>query len=237
MTGAGDGHSETAAVQIPLPFPARQRYDRASFQVSDSNRAALSLVERWPQWPGPACAIFAPEGSGKTHLAHIWAKLSGARLYSGGVLTEAEVFALDGVFRIAIDDADLSAATEDGARAMFFALNRAHQEGGYVLLTGQSAPAAWRTGLPDLRTRLSAVSAIEIQTPDDALMAAALTKSFADRQLQPAPALIGFAVARMERNFAAAERLAEAMDRATLGTGKTLSLELADRLIAAQAHD
>lgn len=236
MTGAND-KTGFAPAQMRLPFPAQRCYDRSAFQVSGSNRNALALVERWPSWPARSAALFALEGSGKTHLLHIWASRAGAQIYSGDDFFEQSVFDLGEGFRAAVDDADHAAGTERGARALFHLLNRAHQEGGSVLLTGRSPPGAWRSALPDLRTRLAAIPAVEIDPPDDALLAAALTKSFADRHLLPPPALVGFAVARMERNFAAAERLAEAMDRATLETGKSLSLELADRLIAAQARD
>jgi chromosomal replication initiation ATPase DnaA len=198
---------------------------------------AFDYVTRWPDWRSHAAAIYAPTGGGKTHLVHLWAARSGADILDGAGFDDDRAFALRDGFVVAIDDAAAAAASEAGARALFHALNRAQQEGGWLLLTGPAHPAVWPSPLPDLRTRLAALPAMGIEPPDDALLAAVLTKSFADRQLLASPALIAFVVARIERNFAAAEHLAAAMDQATLGTGKTLSFELADRLIAAEAHD
>jgi chromosomal replication initiation ATPase DnaA len=223
--------------QLPLPFPARKLFGRDTFQASGSNGQALELIDRWPRWPSTAAALYAPPGSGKTHAMHLWVARSQATILDGASLTDGDVFALPERFSAAVDDADKAAITGDGARALFHLLNRAAQEGGFVLVTGASHPAQWPTPLPDLRTRLGALTAVAIEPPDDALMAAVLTKAFSDRQLKATPALISFVVARIERNFAAAERLVSAMDQATLGTGKMLSFELADRLIAAQTHD
>jgi chromosomal replication initiation ATPase DnaA len=138
---------------------------------------------------------------------------------------------------VAVDDADLAAANDGGAHALFHLINRAQQEGGHVLLTGAAPPRRWDTHLPDLRTRLGAATAAEIEPPDDALLAAILAKLFADRQLSATPALISFLVSRMERTYAAAVTLVAEIDAATLGTGKTLSFDLADRLIGKLSRD
>jgi chromosomal replication initiation ATPase DnaA len=152
-------------------------------------------------------------------------------------LTTEAVLAQPHGARLAIDDADQAAGTADGARALFHAINRAQQEGGHILLTGVTHPQHWETPLADLKTRLGATTTADIEPPDDALLAAILAKLFADRQLTAGPALISFLVARMERTYGAASALVSAMDQATLGTGKTLSFDLADRLIAGLTRD
>ena len=54
---------------------------------------------------------------------------------------------------------------------------------GPLLLTGQEPPAAWRSSLPDLASRFSALLAFPLWAPDEALLAALARKLFADRQL------------------------------------------------------
>jgi chromosomal replication initiation ATPase DnaA len=233
----GRNSSGGAPGQIPLPFPAAPNYARAALHVSDSNRAALALIDRWPHWPAHAAALYASQGGGKTHLLHIWAARAQALVFSGVTLSEADAIGLAEPAMAAVDDADKAALSASGSRVLFHLLNRAQQEGGYVLLTGQTPPSLWPTPLPDLRTRLAAAAAVGIDPPDDALMAAALTKAFADRQLEATPTLVAYVLARIERSVTAAERFADALDKATLGTGKLLTVEQARRLIAAGAHD
>ena len=75
-------------------------------------------------------------------------------------------------------------------------------------ISARRPPARWPIALPDLASRLRAAPAAAIGPPDDALLAAVLVKHFADRQVRVAPGVIGFAVRRMERSFAAAAALA-----------------------------
>ena len=63
-------------------------------------------------------------------------------------------------------------------------------------------------------------------------MASLLVKHFADRQVRVAPSVIGFAVRRIERSFAAAAALVDALDRAALGAGRPIGLALVRRVLA-----
>jgi chromosomal replication initiation ATPase DnaA len=223
--------------QLPLPFPRRPNYGRDTYFVTQANRSALELIDRWPDWPSNAAAITAPKGGGKTHLLNVWIHRARAVLIDGREMAISHAAHLPERFCAAIDDAQFCAATKSGSEALFHILNRAHQEGGYVLLTGEVHPSQWPTGLADLRSRLGAVMTAEIDQPDDTLMAAVLTKLFSDFQLSAPPGLVSFIIARIERSYAAAGRLAHAMDNATIGTGRTLSYELADRLIKEDGRD
>ena len=58
---------------LPLSLPARM--DRADFVPSACNAAALGLLGA--PLPGGRLVLHGPEGSGKTHLGHIWAAARG----------------------------------------------------------------------------------------------------------------------------------------------------------------
>ena len=68
--------------QLALALNHAERLSREDFLPGPSNEAALAMIERWPDWPARALAIAGPQGSGKSHLASIWASLSGARMLS-----------------------------------------------------------------------------------------------------------------------------------------------------------
>ena len=69
------------------------------------------------------------------------------------------------------------------------------------------------------------------QAPDDALLAAVLTKLFSDRQISPPPDLIPYLVVRMDRSFACARNLVEQLDRQSLAQRRKLNRALAKDLL------
>ena len=66
-----------ATSQLALMLPVEPRFGREDFLVSPSNEAAWDMFERWPNWPGRMLLLLGPTGSGKSHLAAIWAQRAG----------------------------------------------------------------------------------------------------------------------------------------------------------------
>ena len=66
--------------QLILDLAHRQALGAEDFLVSRSNAAAVELIDRWPDWPHPASLVIGTQGSGKTHLAHVWQLRSSAGL-------------------------------------------------------------------------------------------------------------------------------------------------------------
>ena len=64
--------------QLVLPLPERVSLERDDYFVSASNRPALEAVEAWPSWTGGMLAVIGPDGAGKSHLAGLHARRSGA---------------------------------------------------------------------------------------------------------------------------------------------------------------
>lgn len=198
----------TEARQLPLPLPHRTALGRADFLVAPCNAEAVAWLDRWPDWPSQGLVVHGPAGCGKSHLGEVWRARAGA----GGEL---------------IDDADRLS----DERALLHRLNFARENGSTILLLARTPPARWPLTLPDLRSRLLALPAVAVGLPDDALLAAVLVKQLADRQAAVGEDVIAFLVSRMERSFAAAGRLAEALDRAALAEKRPITLALARRAL------
>ncbi len=222
------------AAQLILDLGHRPALGREDFLVAPGNRVAVAWIDRWPDWPGPALALHGPAGSGKSHLCEVWRAASGAARIDGARLSAAEPPALLGdAAACALDDVeDALAADPACAGRLLRVYNMLVERGGHLLLLGRSAPARWPVALRDLRTRLAAVPAVELAAPDDALFEALLIKLFADRQLRVGAGVVRFLVPRIERSFATARALVEALDRAALAGRREITVPLAGVVLA-----
>lgn len=213
--------------QLAFDLPAPPALRREDFLPAPSNALALRSVDGWRRWPGGKLALVGPPGSGKTHLAHIWAAQAGAVLLPGGALAGADIARLAAGGRVAVEDASDAAGDPGSERALLHLHNLLLAEGGRLLLTDVAAPARWAVGLPDLASRLAATPTAPLEPPDDTLLAAVLVKLFADRQLSVPAALIPWLVSRMERSLAAARDLVARVDARALAEGRPVNRALA----------
>ena len=215
--------------QLALNLPARPSLGRGDFFVSPSNALAVELLDAWQGWPEGKLALTGPPGSGKTHLAMVWAAETGAAVTAARALHDDDVPEL-ARGSVVVEDADLllSDATE---RALFHLHNLVLASGGRLLLTGQRPPARWPVRLPDLASRVRATALATLEPPDDDLLAAVLGKLFADRQIVPPADLAPWLVSRMERSFAAAQTLVVAIDRQALASRRRVSKGLAAQVL------
>ena len=224
------------AKQLTFALPAKPALGRADFLISPSNATAVSQTEAWRDWPLGKLALIGPPGSGKTHLAHVWAAETGARIVAAADLCERDPAQIAMTGAVAVETAD-GALGADGETAFLHLHNLLAQNGGHLLLTAKTPPSRWPIALPDLASRMQAAATAEIGPPDDALLAALLVKLFADRQLTVPPTLIPYLVTRMERSFAAAQALVAALDAAALAEGRAVSRALAARVLDIGASD
>ena len=214
--------------QLVLSFEPGANFARDDFLEGPSNAMALRLVERWPDWPARVVAIVGPEGSGKSHLADIWANRTGARRLSARALDQTAVPGALATGALALENV----AEPLDEVALFHLLNLAKEDEATVLLTAREPPAQWAIRLPDLVSRLRALTVVELAAPDDALLRAVLVKLFVDRQLAVDESLISYLVARIERSFAAARAAVAALDREALRQRRPVTRALAAELFA-----
>ncbi len=210
--------------QLALALGHEESLAREDFLEGPSNATALTLVEAWPDWPSPVVMLTGPEGSGKSHLAAIWAAASGARVVAARALAETSPPAALATGALVIED--LGAEEFDEA-SLFHMLNLARQEGAFVLLTACKPAAGWNVALRDLASRLRAVPVVALDAPDDALLRSVLVKLCADRQLGVDEAVVSYLASRIERSFAAARAAVALLDREALRQKRAVNRSLA----------
>jgi len=214
--------------QLVFELPHRAAMGLEDFLVSDSNAAAVALVDRWPDWPIGAAILVGPKGSGKTHLANVWQLRAEATPHAASSLTRESVPAVASAGAVIIENVE----TLTDEAALFHLLNLVREQRLQVLLTTDAAPGDLKIALPDLHSRLKALPLASIEAPDDALLRAVLVKLFADRQLSVEPHIVDYVLVRMERSMSAAERFVAEADRQALVLQRRVT-----RAIAAAALD
>jgi chromosomal replication initiation ATPase DnaA len=213
--------------QLALALDHAANLTRDDFLPGPSNENALALLDRWPDWPARMLALVGPEGSGKSHLASIWATESGARFMSARALTLDTWPEALATGALVLEDCAPDAVDE---RALFHLLNLVREDDGWLLLTARSMPTLWTIALPDLTSRLRAMPVASLAMPDEALLRAVMVKLFADRQLAVDEALIGYLLPRIGRSFAAARDAVDMLDREALQRGRPVNRTLAAEL-------
>jgi chromosomal replication initiation ATPase DnaA len=210
--------------QLSFDLPVNVALGVADFFVSDSNADAYAMVTGAVGWPQDKLCLTGPRGSGKSHLARVWQAQTGAAILDAAALGTAYPFP-DDVTALAIEDMEcLPRAAEE---PLFHLHNRLAVSGGRLMLTSVLPPARWDIALPDLASRMQATTMVRLGQPDDRLLAAVLTKLFADRQLSPTPEVVALLVTRMERSFQAATGIVVALDAASLAQQREINATLA----------
>jgi chromosomal replication initiation ATPase DnaA len=208
------------SAQLRLSLERAPSHAAEAFVVSASNAAAVQALERWPDWRGHALALIGPQGSGKTHLAQMWAARRGAVELAPEALDDAPEDRA-----VLVEDVDGRA----GEEALFHLFNRA-APGASLLLTSRTPPGLWPSRLPDLRSRLNALPVARLEEPDDAVLAAMLEKFFAERNIRPGEEVIAYLLRRIERSAGGAAvvvaRIDEAADQQRRPVSRALAREV-----------
>ena len=185
--------------QLLLPYPIPVSYDHTVFMETASNHQALHYITNYEHWQTQGFILIGPQGCGKTHLAHIWQRLSNARF-----ITHDDVVSLHRSMIIQ----NQSALIIDGiekyshySHEFFHILNEIILYRKPVFLTASAVPDQTMFPLNDILSRLHLFPAIMIDAPDDDLFKAVMIKRFAELQLMVDDKIIDYILQRAERSF------------------------------------
>ncbi len=157
--------------------------------LGSANEAVAQALAEPGGWPFRTAVLTGPPRSGKSLLARWFAESGRGE---------------------ALDDAHRLEET-----ALFHRWNRAQEQGTALLIVGGEPP--WRIALPDLASRLGAALQLEIGPhPDEALAAELLLAHAQARGLPLGEGAEAYIVPRVERSWAALERVIAEIDRLSL---------------------
>lgn len=220
--------------QLTLSFSSSSSYDMDDFMVSECNEEVVAWFEKYPDWPASALVVYGKSGSGKTHLAHVFAY---GEFGEECTIINGKDFSMENAENlpeligeakcIVVDDAD--ACNEEAA--LFHLYNYIKETKRHVLLTAKNHPSKWDIKLADLRSRMLAALSVGIGEPDDAQMAAVIVKLFSDRQIRIDQEVVFYLISRMERSFAEACRIVKEADELSLSEKRRITIPLIKQLL------
>jgi chromosomal replication initiation ATPase DnaA len=218
------------ALQLGLDLPSVPALARSDFMIAPSNAMAMAMIEGWQSWPSGKLALCGPIGAGKTHLTHIWSGLANATIIRATDLPNENIPNL-AQGHVAVEDVPHIQHDPRAQTALFHLHNLTLAEGHSLLLTGAAAVPYWGLGLPDLVSRMNGTNSVQLDAPDDTLLAAVLAKLFADRQLTPPADVIPYLLLRIERSFAAARDVVALLDALSLARKRPITRALAAQVL------
>jgi len=207
--------------QLPLDFEVRNYMGRDDFMVSACNREAFELLDSWPHWLSFGAVIYGPKGSGKSHLARIFADKA-RNLHDKPkniTIIEAKSINMHNVKRLFEKNEILiveNLTADSNNEALFHLFNLFNTPEHWILFTAEKAPAQMKFALRDLQSRLNMLPCAAIAEPDDLMLQMLIVKLFDDRQLKISPGILQYIINNAPRSFDYVEQLIVEIDEISL---------------------
>lgn len=210
-------------LQQRIYFPLKDRHLKDDYIVSQSNEEIYNIIcdstKYWGVTPYETILfIIGQEASGKTYLAHIWSELFGSVF----IQSFDEIHRNDSKGYI-IDDISLIEEEE-----LLHIINYLNEEKKYLLITSRKMPTII---LPDLASRIKAISTKYIGNIDDYMMKILLTKSFAQSSLNVSVEVVDFLTMRLTRNFAEIKNFIFKLDNLALEKKRNITIPFVKTLL------
>lgn len=197
------------------------------FFTSPANQAAHKLITSWPNWFGNITLIYGEKSSGKSHLCNIWKDLSKARFVTADDLYNKQIADFVAKYNNFIID-DIEKIHDEVAFFHFF--NQVNESKKYLLLTSSERPNNLSIRLPDLKSRICAITSCAIESPDIELVRSLIAKQFSDRQLKVSADVIEYLSTRCVRSYADIRILVDTLEEKSLIEHKNITKPFARKI-------
>jgi chromosomal replication initiation ATPase DnaA len=207
--------------QIVFDFIPEKSYLQDDFVVSSCNIDAFRAITSWPRnWENKCLFLFGTKSSGKTFLSKIWKEISEAVLFD--INDFEKIINSEKAVNIIIEDTEnlLPKYQEE----IFHLYNKVSNSRAYILVTSSKPLISLDINLPDLKSRISAATHINIQSPDNDLIKSLIFKQFSDAQVTVSTSVIDFIVPRIERSFEAVHNTIDFLNKKSFETQRNITI-------------
>ena len=225
------------AQQLPLDLKSLPVLGRDDFFVGACNELAVNWVEKWPTGWGhfPAFTLHGPRGSGKSHLAEVWRKGSGAIILDNDQFLKTPIDKLmDGNHHLVLDHLDKLIGDRVAEEHVFHLYNACHYHHLYFLGLAHKSPEEMPFVIKDLASRLRAAPHAAMLPPDDELLVKVLGRRFHDQGYVVGEPTLRYIVTRMERSWEALDHLITAAIAKATAEKKQITIPLMKDLLSGE---
>ena len=225
-------------IQLLFNLKKKKIYEKDDFLVSDSNKEAYKLINKWPNWSSRKIIIFGDSGTGKTHLSRIWQKKTSAIFLNlnkfkktrfDNFFLKKNIFIIENISNFF--DKIKKKDKDNLEKNLLHFYNLIEEKKGYLILTALNSPKFWKINLPDLKSRILSSIIVKINKPNDELLSSVLVKLFLDKQILIDKKIIKFIVYRSERSFTNLQNIVNKIDKQSLITKKKININFVRKLI------
>jgi chromosomal replication initiation ATPase DnaA len=219
--------------QLSFSLPKKEILDQDNYFVSQANQSAVSLIEDWINWPSRKLILVGSEGSGKTHLGHLWASKVGATIINAKTLMDEQINILSKT-PVLVENINEVQRNQPVEIVLFHLHNLLYSEGHSLLMTSQILPGRLDFFLKDLQSRVEASAIARLHPVDDVLLRAILIKMFADRQIYFSDKLLAYVLPRVERSYTAVKLFVEEVDSKAMAESRVIGKRLVRDILEAR---
>ena len=203
-------------------FEFNKSFNTNDFFVSESNFYAYNLLLSWPNWEKKIINIHGERYSGKTHLIEIFLEKNKGLIIDINKLKNYDLEKLRFNQNIIIDN-----ISEKLDESLFYSLiDTIEKYNKFLILTSNKSINDLNIKLKDLKSRLKNCLFAEIQSPDDILIQALITKNLADYQITLDSKLIDYISKRITRSYSKIKEFVCTIDEISLKKKKPINMKI-----------
>ncbi|RJX30231.1 MAG: DnaA regulatory inactivator Hda [Oxalobacter sp.] len=218
--------------QLLLDLGTQQPQTLESFVVGKNQELTHQLRQFVAQLsPEHFAYLWGEPASGKTHLLRALASQAAARFLASDAPLADFAYSPD-IQLYLLDDCDK--LSPDAQIAAFTLFNQVRDHGGYMISTGNAAPATLAVR-EDLRSRMGWGLIYHLHRLSDDEKITALTQSAQARGLLLSPGVLPYLITHYHRDMRSLATMLDALDRYSLETQRAITLPLLRELLQQDA--
>lgn len=194
---------------LELESPYKDNCDD-DFITSFSNIEAYNAINNWDMWQNNRILIIGSEKSGKTLLAKLWEKNTGAIFING-------LDDLDDNERIIVDNVE-----NYNDSTLINIINFAQEKSLSLLLTCSKYPSF---NLKDLNSRIKSIYKVVLKEPDERLAKLLIEKFFRQKQISISEEIIESIYQNIERKYKSIDEVVNIIDKQSIIRKRKITLQ------------